>query len=107
VPRGVYKRTKEHKKIISKAMRKVWRERKNPEEKSEPVPEGRNKYDQFSRRIDNLSRDELMDALTDVREDILKRVEILSQHWNILIEKQKRRDKIEERLEELGMKFKD
>ena len=117
MPVGVYKRTEYHKKITARAMRKVWRERRKrseekeekeekseqaSEEKSEQAPEEKNKFDSVRNRIENLDREQLLDALTQCRADILMRVKILSQHWNWLISMQKRRDEIEKRLEELG-----
>ena len=103
MPVGKYKRTEEHKKIIARGMRKVWRERREKsEEKSEQVPDGRDKSDGTSGRIENLDREQLLDALAQCREDILMRVKILSDQWNNLISMQQKRETLEERLSELG-----
>lgn len=117
---GIYKRTKKHREEFSKNMhspiankkrqetRKKNRElaeKKTEEEREIPVKEKTNKFDGFDNRIESLDRDELADKLISVRDNILAKVKELAKIMETIKNLQKRRDRLEIRLAELGMRF--
>lgn len=53
-------------------------------------------------KILNMDSDQLKDLILKLREDILNRIKRLSRQWEMIHEIQKRRDRAENRLAELG-----
>ncbi|GAG40251.1 unnamed protein product, partial [marine sediment metagenome] len=113
---GTYKRTKKHREEFGKRMthpeiiRKRERtKRKNREEKIQIEKKEEsiknNKSDMTSGQINNLDKDELNDKLEGLKHRILKKVKELGGNLKSLQNLQEERDRIEIRLEELGMKF--
>ena len=102
MPSGTYIRSEKTREKLSNGLKEFHRKKGISEEKEQQTPEGRDKCDFSNSQIDNMNREQLLDALTQCGEDILKRVEILSGHWRCLISMQEKRRKLEERLVELG-----
>lgn len=65
------------------------------------------KFDSTTNRIHNMDRAELEDLLASIRFEILRVVKILGREYKNLMTWQEKRDRIETRLEELGMRIKD
>jgi hypothetical protein len=112
MPAGFYVRTKKHRKEFIERMHTPEAIRKRIETKrkrtkkiikknEENKPED-NKYDSTADRIDNLDREELEDLLAKTRKDILVSVKRLGHEYKNLMGLQAKRDKIEERFEEVG-----
>lgn len=57
--------------------------------------------------IKNWNRDKCGDQLAIIRFNILTRVSNMTKYWEGLVELNKRKEKIQERLEELGVELKD
>lgn len=62
---------------------------------------------EFEYSLRNWSKSKCEDALASLRYSILARVSQLSRYWEGLCEMNKKKEKIQERLEELGMRIKD
>ena len=97
MPRGHYKRTEYHRRRVQEG----WIKRKQ-NQASKP-----DKFNGFNSRIENLDKDELIDKLASLKYKILEKVKELGRNLKTLQNLQEERDKIEIRLEELGMRFKD
>ena len=69
------------------------------EEKNE---EGKHKFDSTSNRIENMSRDELLDKRAEITKSILTRIKFMTTQWDGLMYMQKTKDMIEKRLDEIG-----
>lgn len=54
-------------------------------------------------KIENLDAGELKDLVWELREEILKRIKTLSRDWAKIHEVQRRRDRAEDRLSEMGV----
>lgn len=106
MPRGVFVRKNITKERTSASLRESWAKRKKQAEKERRESSVKdNKFDGFDSRIENISKDELEDKLAGIRMDILSSVKKLGVEYKRLMNLQEERDKIEIRLEELGMRF--
>lgn len=119
MPQGVYKRTKKHREDFKKRMhtpeiaKKRWESRRKNEEKrkkeeikAKEILVKDNKFDGAENRIENLDKDELNDKLASIRYLILAKVRELGKNMKTLQNLQDKRDKIEIRLEEMGVRLK-
>ena len=95
MPRGVYERTEYHGKRVSEGLRESYRKKMSE-------GENKSKFDSVNSRIDNLDKEELEDKLASLRYEILARIKILGKEFDKLMLLQKERDRVEERLRELG-----
>jgi hypothetical protein len=57
-------------------------------------------------RIEFLDREELLDLVQELKEEILKRIKKLSMDWSMIHELQQKRERAENRLAELGFREK-
>jgi len=115
MPQGVYKRTKKHREDFKKRMhtpeiaKKRWESRRKNEAKVEiersKIPVKDNKFDGSGNHINSLDREGLIDKVASIDQSILRKVKELAGNLKTLQNLQNERDKIETRLEELGMKF--
>lgn len=89
---GTYIRTKEHRENMSRIMLESWEKRKIPRSAMS--------------EIDRMDREELLDARAEIRERLIPRIKFIRKYWEGMMEMDRRLEKIEERLESLGMRLK-
>lgn len=129
---GIYKRTKSHREGFTRNMHSpeanrkrqdtmrrnrelaenhlVEKEEKLVEKEKKPMEKiivDKDKSDYADKRLNNLDKEELGDRLASIRQKILDKVKDLSKNLKSLQMMQDERDKIENRLAELGMRFQD
>lgn len=119
MPRGIFKRTEDHNRKVGEGLRRFYRSKRISEglkkfhEKKKIDEEQRDKDQRLEKtnesdstvsciEKEDMSRDELLDKRAEVTRNILNRIKLLSRYWDGLMDMQKERDKIEERLKEIG-----
>ena len=123
---GIYKRTKEHREGFAKNMHTVSANKKRQEtmrrnrelvdkekelagKEKELVEkeriEDKNEFDHADNHITALDHEELSDTLVKTQHEILRKVKELAGNLKSLQNLQEKRDKIENRLAELGMRY--
>jgi len=61
----------------------------------------------INRPLEGMTRDELEDALASIRSEILDKVQKLSDQWEALVEVNKKKRRIQIRLQCLGVRMRD
>ena len=110
MPRGIFVRTEDHNRRVSKGLRKFHRKRREQEEKDKKATEEKkelNSVTDHGLQIKNLDREGLLDKLTETRIEIDRRIRLLAGDFKALSDLQNLQERIEVRLAETGMRFRD
>ena len=120
MPKGTHIRTEETKRRLSESLRDFHRRKKiskglidfhkkkkisEEQKEKQQCPEEKNRFDSTNSRINDMSRDELLDNLTSVRVEIDRRIKLLAGDFRALTQLQDRQEKIETELEQKGMRL--